>query len=487
MTQPPALTSATPRPHRPAGVWSIPAFTVSATALGFAIHQHDGEYSPLALILLTLSIVACAIGVIFFGKPSPLPTTRRKSDLLAAALALQFIALFILWPVSVDQREQYRSIQNHVIYLYLTAVAAMALLCGVLDLPKMRRFWFPALLLFHSMLGFWMVRSAPLPHIDVWYFQEDGPSALLHGHDPYDAAEARFADIYQSTHEGHQRVYGQGMVIDDTLQFGFPYPPISLFCSTIGFLIGSDTRYAQAVALTLAGMLIGYCRPGRFPKLAAALFLFTPTEWFVLGRAWTEPFVVMFLAAIVFCASRKIRGLLPVVLGLFLASKQYLAFAVPLSFLLLDDFRWRQKESWIAWSKLLIGAAIAAAVVTLPMALWNWRAFWFSTVTVQAKAPFRWDALSYLVWIGFHVDSKYTSWVWLSFAAAVLAIVLSIRKVRSGPGGFAAALALTYMVFIALNKQAFCNYYFFVIGCLCCAVAAFLPHTKGEVECYTGA
>jgi hypothetical protein len=451
--------------------WGTAAFTASAVSLGFAIYLHGGEYTPVALFLLTLSIASCIIGILVPAGGQAAFPARWTMHVLGGALSLQFIALLIQWPVSVDQGQRYLSVQNHIIYLYLTVIAGMLILIGFLNLQWMRRWWFPALLLFHSLLGFWTVRCAPLPHIDVWYFQEDGPFALIHGRNPYDAAQVRFADIYQSTHQGHQRVYGAGMVVDDRLQFGFPYPPISLYCSTIGFLLGNDTRYAQAVALTLAGLLIGYSRPGRLPKLAAASLLFTPAEWFVLGRAWTEPFVVMFLAAVIFCASRKMNRLLPVAFGLFIASKQYLAFAVPLSFLLIANFDWRRRHSWLAWAKLLIGAAIVAAIVTLPMALWNLRAYWFSTVTVQTSAPFRWDALSYLVWVGFHVDSRYTGWLWLSFAAAALAIGLSMWKLRPSPAAFAAAMALAYIVFIAFNKQAFANYYFFVIGCLCCAIA----------------
>ena len=272
--------------------------------------------------------------------------------------------------------------------------------------------------------------------------------------------------------------------------FGFPYMPLSLYCSTIGVRLGEDTRFAQAAALTLAGLLIGYSRPCRLPKFAAAVLMFTPTEWFVLGRAWTEPFVVLFLAAAIFCAGRKLRWILPVALGLLLASKQYLVLAIPLSFLLVPNFDWRGKVSWRSWIILLAIAGATAAAVTLPLALRDWHAFWFSIWTVQKDAPFRWDALSYLVMLSLH-DSRYTSWVWLAFFALIPALGFAIWKARRSPIGFAAAMALVYLVFISFNKQAFCNYYFFVIGCLCCAIAAieavdFLsPRTinKGRLIC----
>ncbi|HET6247233.1 MAG TPA: hypothetical protein VFE47_05980 [Tepidisphaeraceae bacterium] len=509
------------------------AMVLSIASLGFAVHQHGGEYTPVAITFVTFAIFAALIALVAAGKSKPglsridhaiaaivgllflaifalwmfggdqsavhkialgLSTfllmgvigllMRYRADVthrqptwwvdyaFAAALALQIIALFTLWPVGVDQHIEFLGSKSHIIYLYLTGVCALLVLLGLINVASLRLWWFPALLLVYSILAFWTIRACPVPHIDVWYFQELGPEALLDGKNPYDYRQVNFADIYDSTLPGHQQVYGDGMVENGHLKFGFPYPPISLYCSTLGVIIGRDTRYAQALALVLAGLLIGYCRPGRLPKLAAALFLFTPTVWFVLGRAWTEPFVVLFLAATIFCAARNLRWLVPIAFGLFLASKQYLVFAVPLSFLLIPDFRWSSKKSWVSWIVLLFGAAIAGAIVTLPLALRDFHAFWFSLVTVQKDAPFRWDALSYLTWAGFNLDTKYTTWVWLAFAGAGLAMILSFWKARRSAAGFAAALALTYLLFIAFNKQAFCNYYFFVIGCIACAAAS---------------
>ena len=87
-------------------------------------------------------------------------------------------------------------------------------------------------------------------------------------------------DIYHSTRPGAQEVYGPGMSVNDRLQFGFPYPPLSLLLATIGYAIAHDHRYAQAAAVTFAGLFIGYGRPGRIAMLSAALLLFTPRVLF---------------------------------------------------------------------------------------------------------------------------------------------------------------------------------------------------------------
>ncbi|HZL37339.1 MAG TPA: hypothetical protein VFC78_18620 [Tepidisphaeraceae bacterium] len=459
---------------------AIPAVIVAAFAAGLAIYCQDGEYTPLALSLITLAIIASIVAVGFSRFIGRLDASAKPAVLtLAAALFFQFIAMLVRWPAGVDQPEPYRGPANHVLYLALLAACGSLAFMGCINWPRARRLWFPALLVAHLALCVWIIRSSPNPRIDVWVFEQQSPRALLAGKNPYAAEQVRFPDIYDSTLPRHQEVYGPGLSVDGRLRFGFPYPPLSLYCSTLGVKFTGDSRYAQALALTLAGLLIGYSAMGRLPKLAAALLLFTPEVLVILGRAWTEPFVVLFLAGTVFCAARRLRWLTPIAFGLFLASKQYLAFAAPLSFVLIDGFDWRCRASWRAWGIFLLATGLIAAAVTLPLALRNWHAFWFSTVTVQSAAPFRWDALSYLTWIGFNVDSKYTQWIWPAFAMAAIALFLTLRTIRRSPAGFSLGLAAVYLPFIAFNKQAFCNYYFFVIACLCCALAAMACGRQG--------
>jgi uncharacterized membrane protein len=385
------------------------------------------------------------------------------------ALFLQFLTLFMAWPGRdvIDSMKMSR-----VPFRAGLMIAAGLLVFGPRSVSRsLQRSWFPLLLIVFGVLGIWMVHSSPQPEIDVWMFQQNAAAELLHGHNPY---AMTFPDIYHSTLPGHQQVYGTGLVVDDQLQFGFPYPPVSLLLATLGYLFAGDHRYAQVAALMLAGLFMGYSGRGRIATLGAALFLFTPRAFFVLGRGWTEPFVVMLLAATIFCACRRSRWL-PVALGLFLATKQYLIFAVPLTYFLLRSsedapggIRWRE------WFDLLWKTILIAAIVTVPFVLWNPHAFWKSTMSVQGMAPFRWDALSYLVWYGFRghlVTQPLTALFWSTFAA-LAALALALRRSPRTPAGFAASLSLLSLAFFAFNKQAFCNYYFFVIGAMCCAITA---------------
>ena len=183
------------------------------------------------------------------------------------------------------------------------------------------------------------------------------------------------------------------------------------------------------------------------------------------------------MSAAVYCACRR-PALLPIALGLLLATKQYMALAVlPASVLLVPQNAgaggWRALlPRWREWFKLLAGAAVVALVVTAPLALWHWRKFYFSVVTVQRYAPFRWDALSYLTWHAFgHGEPSPRLTVILPGVMASAAIALCLWRSPRTPAGFAASVGLIMLVFFAFSKQAFANYYFFVIGAMCCAVA----------------
>ena len=52
---------------------------------------------------------------------------------------------------------------------------------------------------------------------------------------------------------------------------------------------------------------------------------------------------------------------------------------------------------------------------------------------------------------------------------------LALWRAARTPAGFALGVAALFLAFFVLNKQAFANYYLFVIGALCTAVAAAEP------------
>jgi hypothetical protein len=231
-----------------------------------------------------------------------------------------------------------------------------------------------------------------------------------------------------------------------------------------GQVLAGDLRYSHLVALMVTGALIAYARPGRVGFLAATLFLFAPRTYFVLEQSWTDSLVVSLLAFLVFCACRWRSGF-PLALGLFLASKQYIVLALPLLWLLRRQFQRRPGPT------LIIGTGVTiAALLTLPLALWSFPAFWRDLFEIQAHLPFRMDSLSFSAAIAYLTGIKFPTG--FGFTLAVAALVVAIRRLPASPSGFALGLAWVFFVFFAFGRQAFCNYYFVILAALCISLGA---------------
>ncbi len=460
------LNYATPlRPIEPRW-FSLSCLIGAATAVAIAINIRDGEYWPSALLFVTLALPLCVAGALIPRVPDRGRGTLLATVFTLAAVGCQFYVYQNSpaggWNPWSDDLSR-RTVPGLALY-YGGPLAAWLVALVALHRPHWRTPAVGAIVLIHVTVGVWLIRAAPSPRIDVFVFQQEAARALLDGRNPYSMT---FSDIYQSTAPGERPVYGPELSNNGQLAFGFPYPPLSLYLSTAGYAATGDHRHAQLAAIALAGLLMAFMRTDWSSVAFATLFLFAPRTFFILGRGWTEPFVVLFFVATVFCAVRC-RKLLPIALGLFLASKQYLVLAVPLVPLLMEGpFRWRP------YLLLLVKAAGLALVVTAPFMLWDWNAFWHSLVTVQKIAPFREDALSYLVW--FYHKTGIQPGVVPAFVAAGIAVTLALWRTERSPTGFAASVAMVFLVFISLNKQAFANYYYFVIGALWCALAATPP------------
>jgi hypothetical protein len=146
--------------------------------------------------------------------------------------------------------------------------------------------------------------------------------------------------------------------------------------------------------------------------------------------------------------------------------KQYAALALPLALLIA-----RPPMSLAGLRRTVVPAVAVAAVVTLPLALWEPTGFLRAVVELQFYQPFRPEALSYLGLLA-GPDRQPPFGTGVAFAVAAAVIGLALWRAARTPAGFALGVSAVFLAFFVLNKQAFANYYFFVIGALCVAVAA---------------
>ena len=427
-----------------------------------------------------LLLSSCLLVMMFSW--GPLGNTPKLAALLMAAL-LTGVALFK--PMIVSFRGRLRQADQVLLALLLVAglILTGAYLAGAITnlaspswiavvsaytilglagtIPLVGRlphlvwvFWI--FLAVHAALTVVFLHATPTA-IDVQMFQHDGAAALLNGHNPYSMT---FPNLYSPRLT--EMFYGHGVVANGRITYGFPYLPVTLLVAIPGQLLG-DVRYSQLIAMLVTGLVLRRLAKDRYGRAAAVLGFTAPVAIPMLSGAWTEPTLVALLACLVLALERRKQAILAVFLGLFLVSKQYVAVALPIVWLIRQSLTRRV---------ILIGLGVATAV-TLPFFLVNPPSFWKAIVEFQLVQPFRADSVSLLV-------SSVTTFGWpppwtygvLPIAGGGLtAMALALRAPRT-PAALAAGVGLTLLVTILLSKQAFMNYYFIVSGALLIATVA---------------
>lgn len=402
---------------------------VAIVTLGHAVRIERGEFAGSAIALVGVALVALIASCQRWSVPIP---ERATEVLLGVSLAYELV-----WatynPPAVVLRLQASEFRPYIIGAQLLCLSA------AVTWFVARRWFFPVLLVGHTVIAIWTIRHSSIV-IDVLGFQRDSAAALLRGQDPF---AITFRDPYPGTYSA--QVYGAGVSTEGRLLFGYPYLPLSLLLVVPAYLLG-EVRIAHVAAVLTAAILIHWCARDTTGKLAAAVLLFTPWVFHLEESAWVEVFGVLLFAWATFWP-----GALN--LGLFLAFKQYAVLAVP-----------------ALWRNRLMGwALVVAAGITAPFALWDMSAFLHSAVSLQFRQPWRTDALSFTVLLN---NLGMPRLPWLGFFTAGIAGVYVAWRRDTAPAAIARNVALIYLAFFALSKQAFYNYYFLVLGILCCAMAA---------------
>jgi hypothetical protein len=314
----------------------------------------------------------------------------------------------------------------------------------------------------YAIAGAIVITSAPSPRIDVFELQQLGASDLASGHDPY---ASTFPNPYTPTET--RDFFGD----DRTELREYPYPPLSLLVTGLGYLAGHDVRWALlASQLAIGVLLYALARGnGHGPDVAGAitsLHFLAARGFYMLEHAWTDSLIAAaFLGVLLAVQRRRERGhdmWLGLALGLFLGFKQYSVVALPLLF---RDGRVSRR----AW----LGGLAAALAVVLPFVVWGPADFVNDVVLFQLRQPFRREALSLPAYL-FLVTGWKAPGV-LALAGAIGAGAITWR--RLGPEQpllrLGIAAALVYAFFFVFAKQAFCNYYYFE-GVLILGAAALL-------------
>ncbi len=444
----------------------ILAILASTVALGHAMQISNGSYSPEAITWLMVSFALAIAPVVLPVVPwlDSIIVRRVMMPAFAVALAFQFGVLVSSPPgIYVDPNTGHTLVEFQSLVVTAALVSGFALARAGRD----RRLLGVIVLVLFVLLAQWMMKASPRPHIDVFSIHQESIAALLAGTDPYTLT---FPNPYHATNW-----FSPGAATYDRLLFGYVYPAWTLLLALPGYLLAHDYRYSFAFAVALSGAVAAYARPGPWALPATAIFLFTPRSFFVLEQGWTEPALLVGIAISVYAASqRRLDWLLPVGLGIVACAKQYSILAAPAALLLRPMF-----PSWRAYG-IMLGKAIGVAlVITLPLALWHPKAYWYDVFGMQFTAPIRPDALSFPTWWAskYGTDLPKVLHVWLPVLLAILTVVRAPRT----PSGFAWAGGTLYFIFFVF-RQGFCNYYYLVVCIQALAIAVALSGPRPRTE-----
>ncbi len=436
--------------------FNVPAasFAISAATLGHALQISNGTFNLDALWWLAVAFGFCLLGTLTHRLAGPWSVGGMR----ACALLLGAGVLWNIRQLVTTEPGIYTADTTSLIPFYLgVALEGVLALLGLAGLRATRRVWFPLLLGLHLLLGIWMIRASPDPYIDVAVVHKEAMDAFLKGHDPY---RISFPNIYGADSKYY---YNPAVVFGNRIGFGYPYPPPSLLLAIPGYVFFKDYRYSELAFLIAAAALIGYSRRHLAARLAAVMLLTTPRGFFVLEQGWTEPITIFLVALTTFLLMEgPVRASWAA--GLMLATKQYLPFTglAVLRTLFLDRRR---------WPLALVVMVLTGALCILPFALWHTNSFMRSVVWLQTLEPFRTDSLSFLIWADRNAYGR-GSFLW-AVVAAIAASIISLVTTRNTASGFATSAAFTMFAMFVFGSKAFCNYYYFVLGAVCCALAAF--------------
>jgi len=444
-------------PHRP-------ALVAAAALVGAALQRNNGHYEPAALQLLVAALVLAWLALLAPAALARLVPDRARTT--AAMLALVLVGqLVVIARAPIGMYFARPMPAQHPGFLAGLTVAAIAGLAALADAWRVRALAATVLVLTAVWLGLVTYAGSPEPRIDVVTVHDAAFAALARGDSPYSMT---FGDLY----EGREAFYPPGMVADGRVQYGFPYPPLSLLMAWPGHLAG-DFRYAELAALAVGAA--GLMAAGGFTPvavLATAVLLFTPRAFFALEQSWTEPLAIAWLGLAAWAAAGGVPTAAAAALGLAMATKQYLVLALPMLWLLGTGRADRVR--------LLTTAALAAIVATLP-ALADPQGFFHSAVMVQVREELRLDALSLAVPIARAWGAPLPGAAYAALVAG--AAGLAAWRAPATPAGAAAALAVTVFTAFAFGKKAFCNYYVLVLAAVAMAMAMpRRPATPGRAD-----
>ena len=298
------------------------------------------------------------------------------------------------------------------------------------------KFWFYLVLTVGLIALLSTPSLSPEPIIDVWLYQQKAVDYFVNLQNPY---EFKFPHLY-------------GDSIGST--YGFPYWPVVLYLGSIGKVLFGDIRFSFSI---ISVFMIIYWVLKRRSNLILLWLLF-PVQFFVLEQAWTEGLVIPLVFFHLEMLRREKWLLSSVMLGIICAAKQTMA----IYFIFHLIFLFTQLSTKDFLKNVIITGAISLCLFS-PFLMWNFEAFITETVFDVLSLKARDDSLSWSSYLLKFYGNPINSKVFLAMVIVSLSASAVLLYKRRTLRDFICANIVTYMVVFLFGKQAFCNYYFYIV------------------------
>lgn len=409
---------------------------VICTALVFFIASWNNSERIIVLIAAPLLVW---LFVTYIRKPLQMPDAV---PIVVAAVAL--LGYDLLAPRITGQGQpDHLVVDTYARFADLVWVlVAAALLYRLRKRGEINTMWRAGIVTIAAVLGAALIVVTPEPAIDVWHLHQQAGDAMFKGANPY-------ADI------GVPASFPADE--DSDFMTGYPYTPPNLVVFGTSAALTGDSRWFSLACWIGFLALFAILRPGS-PTGTALLFLLSsqPAWHIVLEIAYTESVTLLLLVGAV-AAWKHRRVLGSILLGVALASKQYLVVLAPMVV-----------AARILSIRERMYAMVAAAVAAAVGFVWGVGEYFDAVVAFHLRVPPQPPSVN-LYGITHFLGTPIRTPAMLGVGLSILVGLVAARTARTPSQllvGAAAALGGGFF----LASQAFVNYWLLVGAILCLAL-----------------
>jgi hypothetical protein len=409
-------------------------------AISIAIWCGNGTGAGCAMHWLFVGLLCSALGL-WVGKNERL---EQAGKILATLLLLGSASLTLLQPPAIYLQQG--AVATYPWWTFFkTAALLTGCACWFIEGNHAKWLYRSAIALTLASIC-WVIVNSPSPAIDVVQFFRKSTEVLIGGGNPYAAS---MPNIYGTD----TRLYAPSLINGDHLNFGFPYPVVTLVLGFVGQIILGDYRFLFALVFA-AGLLL-YGNSSDKARLASICILLNPRLEFFFEQGWTDSLTPGLLGLAMGALSiSSYAG--DILLAIWIGSKPYL---IPFAGLKMPQ-RGNLKNVILLWGGVVVLYAIPLVIGS--------KAYLWSAFQIQFVQPVRTDSLSFLFAPAPALIGALLVWV-----AGLIAHVRRPALLFSDPNRRLLLLGWLLFAFFAFNKQAFANYYFSLLTIL--AFASVLP------------